>query len=472
MTTSASVRPTVASDPVADGAAQAVALVAERLADPETVAAVASRDDNRDPVYGTLMWAPLTLSNGLPGVATFYAELARLDPGRWPSAQDAAHRHLRAAASMTTGSGRGLHAGPAAALAAAQSCAGSAGHYRTLRRRLADWLVADQLAKLDLWRARREQGKVGASWAGYDVINGLAGTGRLLLDAVRDPEEGGPAADRALTGTLAHLTALAEPIDVDGHRVPGWWVPPDGQPSARDATEYPHGDFNLGMAHGVPGPLWLLCEATARGHEVPGQRAAIAAMAEWLIGWTLVDEVGDYWPCRVSWAEQLDSDRPASAFTRTAWCYGAPGVAAALYRAGDVCAEPAWCRAAVAGLRAGLRRDEPRWALDGPTVCHGYAGLLLALHRVGTAAADQELLAGARRVAARVLDHTDPDAPFGFRHLMRFPRGHAGPTHRALDLAGLLEGAAGVACALLPLLACGPGVSASGPAWHRCLGMS
>jgi hypothetical protein len=454
---------------VADRAAEAVALVAERLAEPAKVAAVASRDGNRDPVFGTVMWAPLTLSNGLPGVAAFHAELARTDPGRWPAARDSAHRHLAAAAgAVSFGSTRGLFAGPAALLAAAQACAGPDGHYRTLRRRLADWLADDQLSRIEVWRQRREHGPVGTSWEAYDVINGLTGTGRLLLDAVHDPAERSSRVEDALTATFTHLTAVTDRLTVDGRSVPGWWVPPDGQPSSRDAGEYPRGDFNLGMAHGVPGPLWLLSTALAAGYEVPGQRAAIGRMAGWIIGWTLVDEAGAYWPCRVGWDEETGA-RPASAFSRTAWCYGAPGVAASLYRAGEVCGEAAWCDAAVRALRAALLRDESRWALDGPTVCHGYAGLLLALHRVGVAAADRELLAGADRVAAMVLHHADPDAPFVFRHLMRYPHGHGGPVHRALDVAGLLEGAAGVACALLPLVACPP---VSGPAWHRCLGMS
>lgn len=119
--------------------------------------------------------------------------------------------------------------------------------------------------------------------------------------------------------------------------------------------------------------------------------------------------------------------------------------------------EPAWRRLAVEALRAVTRRPEAEWHLDGPTVCHGYAGLLQALHRVGTATGDPELLAAAGRVARRVAACADETAEFLFRH-------HE--SGAPVDVAGLVEGAAGVACALLPFA----GYDARGASsWDRVL---
>ncbi|SDC53793.1 lanthionine synthetase C family protein [Actinokineospora iranica] len=417
-------------------AAEAVALVADRLSDPDRTARIADRPDNREPVYGASMWGPVTLANGLPGVALLHAELAAGDQ-RWASV---AHRQIARAGELLASNGaNGLFAGPAALLAATLALEPN---YARLRRDLARWVVADQNRRLDNCQARTA---AGVSWAHYDVINGLSGTGRLLLEV-----EGGEA-EAAVARTLRHLVDLTAPITVAGRTVPGWWVPKDLQPVAEDALTYPMGDFNLGMAHGVTGPLALLARALERGHEVPGQRDAIRRIAQWLLRWRLADETGPYWPCRVSWDEET-GPRPASVFTRTAWCYGAPGVAAALHRAGTALDEPEWGLAARSALRAALDRDERSWLLDGPTVCHGFAGFLQVLRRVGAAAADPVLLAGADRLTERVLAFADPDAPFVFAHLVPdSPRGwREASGHRALDVAGLLEGAAGVACALLP----------------------
>ncbi|MFE1404315.1 lanthionine synthetase C family protein [Streptomyces sp. NPDC058770] len=455
--------PAAPGDPPALDVDAVVGLVAERLADPEHVAVVASRDDNRDPVYDAVMWGPLTLANGLPGTALLHGELARTDEAR----RQVAHRHLVAAGrAMATAPSRGLFSGPAALLAAAQTCAGPEGHYRSLRRGLAAWVAENQTERLRVFRSRARESGPGVDWAAYDLINGVSGTTRLLLDAVADPAENGSAVEVALAASLRHLVDLTAPVRADGHRVPGWWVPARLQISDRDRETYPRGDFNLGMAHGIAGPLAVLSAAYETGHGTPELCDAVRRVAEWLLSWTLSDDSGPYWPARAGWDEEIAPHRPRQMFTRTAWCYGTPGVAAALFRAGTALDRPDWRTAAVDALRAALRRDESRWAIEGPTVCHGYAGLLRVVARIAEATGDPDLRAGRRRLTGKVLELVDVSAPFGFRHLMRFPAAARSPVpHRAVDTAGMLEGAAGVALALLPV--------GDGPLpWDRTLGLA
>lgn len=446
---------------------EAVAVVADKLADPDRVAAVAGRDDNRDPIYGNVMWAPVTLSNGWPGVAAFYGELARWDT-RWRAT---AHEHLsRAAEALPSTPHRGLFAGPAALLAAAQAAAAGSGHYARMRAKLAGRLAELVLAQVDHLRA--QQG-AGVDWSGYDLINGVSGSVRVLLESARDPAESGSRVREALDAGLRHLVRCTEPIHVRGHEVPGWWVPPEAQPTDRDRADYPEGDFNLGLAHGAPGPLAVLSRAASYGYEVPGHRAAITRTVEWLLHWKLTDDAGPYWPCRIGLAQQIagpsELTRP---ITRTAWCYGAPGVAIGLHAAGTALDRPEWTAEAVSALQAALRRDEAEWAVDGPTICHGYAGLLAICTRVGVDTGSAELLAGTARLVRSVLELGDDRAEFHFPHLMRYPGGQRsdGRTHKAVDVAGLLEGAAGVAAALHA--AAHPDDDEGGaPVWQWCLGL-
>ncbi|MEU8887191.1 lanthionine synthetase C family protein [Streptomyces sp. NPDC048442] len=459
----------VLTGPEAQRAAELVELTGIRLADPQTVADVAGADGNREPVFNTLMWEPMALSHGYPGTALMFGELARRDP-KWLAPADA---HLRVALrEMPRNPTNGLYYGPAAVLAAAETVAGAEGHYATLRAKLTHWVAADQQKRLASLRERTERGEQGVPWFAYDVINGLSGTGRLLLDAAA-PEAGGTGvvsdtADTALRATLEHLVRMTEPLDVRGERVPGWWIPQELQPVEQDKIQYPEGDFNLGLAHGAPGPLTLLCLAAERGVEVPGLRDAVRALAQWLADWTMHDAAGPYWPCRVSWQEETGAQRPDAGFTRTAWCYGAPGVAGALHRAGRLLGEQTWQDLAVSSMRVALERDESEWRVDGPTVCHGYAGLLQVLVRMARDTGDETLAAGARRMALRVLDFADEDAPFVFRHLVPdHPEGWRRATaHRRLDVAGVLEGAAGVACALLEVLPDGDARGTGGGLWR------
>jgi hypothetical protein len=456
--------------------AELVRLTAERLRNPVAVAEIASDPGNREPVFGTLMWEPMALSHGYPGTAMMFGALARLDT-EWLGTADA---HLRAALTeMPKHPTNGLFFGPASVLAAAETAAGTDGHYSGLRGKLTSWVADDQLKRLEPLRKRHRRGELGVPWFAYDVINGLSGTGRLLLDAAA-PTSGSdavvPGAEEALTATLRYLVRLTTPLTVHNIQVPGWWVPPELQPVEQDRIEYPQGDFNLGLAHGAPGPLTLLCLAAERGVDVPGLYDAVRTLGEWLARWALRDADGPYWPCRVSWEEETATRQPDAGFTRTAWCYGAPGVVGALHRAGRLLGRPEWQQLAVDSLRAALARDESTWRLDGPTVCHGYAGLLQVLVRAVQETGDEQLRAAVPGLARRVLDFADEDAPFVFPHLVPdHAQGWRHATgHRRLDVAGILEGAAGVVCALLEVLPPGLPVGSAtdrgqGPAWDRVL---
>ncbi|MBP2473992.1 hypothetical protein JOF53_002864 [Crossiella equi] len=429
------------------GAGAALDLVvrtAERLADPDRVAEVAGAARNRDPLFDMPLWQPVSLAYGYPGTALLFGELTRLD-GKWTRV---AHEHLtRAFTALSSNAPGGLYFGPAAVAAVAQTCAGRGRGYLRLRERLTLWTVAEQRRRLTVC-ARRPGPGVSAD--DLDVINGAAGLGRLLLDAAEEPGVAGEEARSALEATLAHLVALSQPVRVRGVEVPGWWVPAERQPSEDDRRNHPDGDFNTGLAHGVAGPLALLASAEERGVRVPGQAEAAARFADWLCWAARADDTGPYWPYRVDWREQVTGERPGYAPTRSAWCYGAPGVAAALHRAGAAFGEPRWRHLALESLRAVLRRPVRDWQLDGPTVCHGLAGLAQVLHRVGADSGDAELRAGAARVTAMTARHAEENSAFLFPLLVRDPPGfHADPELVRRDAVGVLEGAAGVACALL-----------------------
>lgn len=445
----------------------AVARVADALADPAQL--IRHPGERGDPVS----------LEGSAGAALFLAELAGRDPGRLP----AAHAHLSVAARALNGTASaGLYHGPAAVLAAAQSCARLGGHYPRLRHQLTEHVAGELLSKIAAAPPR-----TGVDWSAYDVISGAAGTGRLLLGAVveGDPQERA-AAEPALRATLTRLTALSRPVTVEGHRVPGWWVPGSLQATPADRDLFPRGDFNLGLAHGIAGPLTLLALCAEAGVTVDGQLAAVHRMGRWLADRTDHDADGPYWEPRLAFDDELvrgaggrtpPSDHAAAA-SGGAWCYGAVGIANALARAARLTGEADWHRLAVEGARALLRRPATEHHLKGPTLCHGRAGFLQSMWRLGRLTGDRELLDLTASLAEGLAALADPEAPFGFRHLspVRSDRGWDRTQHlRPVDNGGLLEGAAGVAAALLSALPGGPAASGApgdGPHWDRVLLLS
>ncbi|MEU7045193.1 lanthionine synthetase C family protein [Streptomyces varsoviensis] len=408
-------------------AASVVAELAGQLADPDAVVAVATAEGNvdrppgRDPVHP---WGGVTLAEGHPGVALLFAELAQDDPRH----RAHAHAHLALAArALSASHGAGLYVGaPSLALAACAARRGP-GDYATLLDRLDSRIEARVRQLLAAEDERLAARRAGASMDVYDLILGLAGIGRYLLlraDRHRD----------ALTDTLAYLVRLTEPVRHLGHTVPGWWVP--GAPGLGQEAHFPRGHFNLGLAHGICGPLALFALAEEAGVSVPGQREAATRIVDWLLGKQAADLS---WPAVVSWEDELAGVRPCPASGRSAWCYGTPGVAHTVHLAGRAWGRDDWRRTAVDALTACL--DGPQAVVD-CGLCHGWSGLLQIACRMARDSRDERLPARLPHLAERVLAAYDPALPLGYRYADT-PPGLWAP-HRA----GFLEGTAGIALSL------------------------
>jgi lantibiotic modifying enzyme len=172
-------------------------------------------------------------------------------------------------------------------------------------------------------------------WPGtYDLIDGLVGFGVYALE--RGPQAATAVA--CLERVIDHLAETAE------RRPDGvtWasrseWLPPE----VRD--ERPPRSYDLGMAHGIPGVIALLGRACAAGVATNKARRLLEGAARWLMVRRAM--VGtDGFPYRIE--PGLPSE-PA----RLAWCYGDPGVAAALLVAARSVRESPWERAALAVAR-------------------------------------------------------------------------------------------------------------------------
>ncbi|MFF5978042.1 lanthionine synthetase C family protein [Streptomyces olindensis] len=265
----------------------------------------------------------------------------------------------------------------------------------------------------------------------FDVISGISGIGRYLLLRQRRTDL------EAVLDALVVMTAL-RPYR-NNSRVPGFWssTPPISQ-FAPPNQDWSAGHLNLGLAHGVAGPLALMALAAIEGCEVEGQRAAIEELAELLLSQLAKDEYGQYWPPYISlaqWQGRASTGRRG----RSAWCYGTPGIARALQLAATAL-ESTHLRTSAENAIAGMLDTPPaHWQSEHWSICHGEAGILHLLSffeksRIGTQVSKVRNHV-AQRIISRFADNiptfrvTHPDAPH-------------------TDVAGYLEGAAGLALAL------------------------
>lgn len=390
-----------------------IAAIADRLADPAKVAAtMVAADEARG--SGQERWVPQSLTDGFPATALLFAELAHTDSGY----RRVAHSHLAAGAAATGIPVHGLYIGPGALGFAAARAARKPGEYGGLLTTVDEQLATWVRRRLEPEWERIAAGRAGTAFSAYDVVTGVTGVGRHLLG--RD--------DQAAREILRYLVTLTKPVG----DLPGWWV--GHSPTMGDSD----GHANAGLAHGIAGPLALLSVAWRAGVRVPGQDEAIDRIVRWLLDWSDTDEHGRYWPDGLSRADLRE--RPAVlAPARSAWCYGTPGVATALDLAGAALELPQWRATALDAVLAMLRRPLHSHGVVDAGLCHGWGGLLHLTSRMGRESGSTELLAAADRLAARVIESYDPVRPFGFQAA-------AGDSRD--DVAGFMEGAAGVALAL------------------------
>ncbi|MET8999270.1 lanthionine synthetase LanC family protein [Amycolatopsis sp. NPDC004169] len=279
---------------------------------------------------------PAGMADGRIGLAVALAELAAAEPNAgWDRH---AHAHVRAAVEHPP-AGPSLFGGLAGLSFALRLLSRDGTRYRTALRDV-DRLLGERLELALPGSAPPHR---------YDLISGLTGVAAAWLDRT-----GSQLRQRLLTSVVAWSRApIAEPVD-------------------------------LGMAHGVAGPLALLALAADRP---PGAAAAAAALAGRIRAGVVADCFGS----------DVDHQLPVSRVRLSpGWCYGGAGAARALQLAGNAFAVPEWQALALDLARSAARRPgRPDWEW---TLCHGRAGLLHLLDRIHRDLPEPDPLLG-RRIA-------------------------------------------------------------------------
>lgn len=259
--------------------------------------------------------------------------------------------------------------------------------------------------------------------APYDLINGLTGLGVYAL--ARWPR---PGAAPLVLGVIEQLARRAR-HDRDGVS----WRTPASRRGPRREWYWPSG-VDLGVAHGIAGVIPFLARVHRLGLARQTVRPLLDGAVRWLLAHLADTAAGPTVPYFIA-----DGVEPGPA--RSAWCYGDPGVAAALLLAARDAGEPGWAAAATGlAVRAAARPPDQTGVVDAG-LCHGSAGLAHLFNRMYQMTAEPALADAARFWVERTLELCSAMAPSRGVTLTEAARpGPKGP--------GLLEGAAGVALAM------------------------
>jgi hypothetical protein len=280
--------------------------------------------------------------------------------------------------------------------------------------------------------------------APYDLIVGLTGLGVYALQRYPRPV--------AIECLRRVVDRLHECVRDDEHGL-YWWTPPAEILDQESQKQYPSGRADLGVAHGVAGTIALLGCICAAGVEQAAARPLLEGAVSWLLAHSVPSEAGPTFPV---WVAPAFQPWPA----RSAWCYGDPGIAAALLLAARGVGDADWEQTAVALACRAAERPAADTGVVNANFCHGAAGLAHLYNRMYQATGEPKL----RRAALYWLDRT-----LGFYSVARnaggtWVRGNWEPGQRELwTWTGieLVEGAAGVALVLLAA------ATSTEPTWDR-----
>ncbi|MFI6743026.1 lanthionine synthetase C family protein [Nonomuraea sp. NPDC050451] len=402
-------------------------VMVERLAD-ERVVAEAVRRTKAVSKY-PFEWGGPGLYGGHAGLALVFGYAASALPDEAGGRRALARRFIQEAARHTRKAPMrfpSLGTGTSGLTLVVEQLAADEPTLRPALRRLRA-MLSEQILQAPGWR-----GADGVSPDAYDVISGAAGVLGCLASL---PEPS--AAEREACGRL--LDDLLWMCDPRGGTT-RWHVPPRLTPSQDRVKEYPHGYVDLGLSHGLAGPLAALSLAWTRGHRRPGLRPAMEHVAAFLLEMSDHDEHGRRWP---RWLALTPSgaiqERPPQA-GHESWCYGAPGICSALLDAAEALEDRTLRAAAVDAFEAALRRVfAGHGHLVSASLCHGWSGLLTICRKF--AQADSGTARSALpHLVEHVLNACDP------AHLLLVKEFQAPDVHT--DSPDLLDGAAGVPLAL------------------------
>lgn len=368
-----------------------------------------------------------TLASGAAGMALFFAYLAGVQEGR--GHEDVAARFLDwAQEDVAAGRipfGAGLYQGFTGVAWVAEHITGEA--QDSIDEHMATYLGRTPWLE------------------DYDLISGLAGYGVWALEAL--PRAG---AAECLGLVCERLIERAQPAA--GGVGMTWWTPPAHLPT-HQLESFPGGYENFGLAHGFPAAIAVLAQACASGALAPALAARARDVARGGVErLRAVARQGGYSRYPTTMDDKIGPEE-----SRLAWCYGDPGVAAALaVAAAALPDEPSWRAEAEATALAIARRDPRSAGFNDAGLCHGSAGVAVLLARLHRQFGHDDLAAATRYWFAHALGLRQPASEYFAGWAAYSPDGLRASRE-------WLTGATGIALALLAA------VTGTPPEWDRVL---
>lgn len=327
---------------------------------------------------GTSKFNPLSLSHGYPGLIMLFAEMDRLQPGeRWDHVTHAYIKQLKVILEQTgINNDPSLYNGLSGINFSIILASNNGKRYSSIIKKLEASLYDFGTEYLYKIKEINKQLKYGTPEYGYDLITGLTGIGAYILKSKNSN----------LIGLLENILSFFIELSLNGvsneKGVCSFLSSPEAFIIEEDKKNYPYGCLNLGMSHGISGPLALLSLSYIQGVRLDNQLDSIITLASEFTNTLSVDKNGYFVKRMVDTKGLTNNFKTGNNERYDAWCYGGFGVAGALALAYEATRDSGIKETALKVIGGLLKSPVKEWNIHSPMICHGYSGNLQVINRL------------------------------------------------------------------------------------------
>jgi lantibiotic modifying enzyme len=214
------------------------------------------------------------------------------------------------------------------------------------------------------------------------------------------------------------------------------WQQPQYSVYLFDKNNIEKPEYNLGLAHGVPGIIAAILPALNIPSLYARNKNLLTQSCDWLLQQQLdIKESQSYF------SSSIDSKH----YSRLGWCYGDLTIALTLHRVGKALELPSYIEKSIEISLHAASRDEVNGIVNDAGLCHGSAGLALIFKLLYQEIGLVELQQASDKWLDFTLKFFDDKGLAGLYKLSGIDQTHS-------ECTGFLEGYAGIGLCLLTLL--------------------
>ncbi|MEM5398183.1 lanthionine synthetase C family protein [Staphylococcus gallinarum] len=259
----------------------------------------------------------------------------------------------------------------------------------------------------------------------YDVIQGLSGIGRYLLNRSSYNDD----AKKVLKNILNYFKKIH-------YSKNNWLVSNKHQFLDIDKQNFPSGNINLGLAHGILGPISLVAMSKMKGIEIENHEQFLYDFTSFLLK-SEFKHNGE-WLDRYDILEKYTP--PYS--VRNGWCYGDTGIMNTLLLSGEALNDSELINNSKNILLTIIEKNNED--LISPTFCHGLASHLTIIHQANKYFNLSQVNTYLETIVKKIVDHYSEENKFMFQDI-EYSYGKKIYKNKV----GILEGQLGVLLSLL-----------------------